>query len=89
MRCNAETNAWLPVVMLLLGAAVAANVEAATTGQLAGRVVDDGGVPLPGISVTASSPTQIGGVQSTQTDAQGWTPRAGSSIPGSTPATSP
>ena len=46
--------------------------DAATTGQLAGRVVDDGGVPLPGVSVTASSPTQIGGVRSTQTDAQGW-----------------
>jgi hypothetical protein len=58
--------------MLLLGAAVAANVDAATTGQLAGRVVDDGGVPLPGVSVTAGSPTQIGGLQTTQTDAQGW-----------------
>ncbi|MGB6848632.1 MAG: TonB-dependent receptor [Thermoanaerobaculia bacterium] len=72
MRCNTEANAWLMVAVLLLGAAVAGRVDATTTGQLAGRVVDDGGVPLPGVSVTAGSPTQIGGIQSTQTDAQGW-----------------
>ena len=45
---------------------------AATTGQLSGYVVDNDGAPLPGVSVSASSPTQIGGVHATETDVQGW-----------------
>ena len=46
--------------LLLLGAG-AAMAQTATTGQLTGRVVDDGGEPLPGVTVTVSSPALIGG----------------------------
>ena len=45
---------------------------AATTGQLSGFVLDQDGEPLPGVSVAASSPSQIGGAQLTQTDLNGW-----------------
>jgi outer membrane receptor protein involved in Fe transport len=39
-----------------------------TTGRLIGTVVDDSGVPLPGITVTIASPAQIGGPQTRVTD---------------------
>jgi len=42
-----------------------------TTGRLGGRVVDEAGAPLPGVSVTARSPVQIGGEQRTETDVDG------------------
>ena len=57
-----------PVAWVLL---VSGSAPAATTGQLSGWVVDDQGVPLPGVSVAASSPSQIGGEQLAQTDLQG------------------
>lgn len=50
----------------------AGTLQAATTGQLSGWVVDSDGAPLLGVSVSASSPTQIGGAWSTETDLQGW-----------------
>jgi hypothetical protein len=59
--------AWIALVAVL-----AAAVDADTTGQLAGLVVDDDGSPLPGVAVTAASPSQIGGEQLTQTDIRGW-----------------
>lgn len=61
-------------IILLLAVAVvlASSAHAGTTGQLSGRVVDEEELPLPGVSVTAGSPTQIGGAQSTQTDVNGW-----------------
>jgi hypothetical protein len=46
-------------------------VLAGTTGQLCGRVVDEEGSPLPGVSVSAGSPSQIGGVQLAETDVGG------------------
>jgi len=61
------TLAALAIVTVLAGAG-----EAATTGQLTGLVVDSDGNPLPGVTVSASSLTQIGGVQTTETDLQGW-----------------
>jgi len=44
---------------------------AVTTGRLGGRVADETGVPLPGVSVGARSPTQLGGEQRTETDRDG------------------
>ena len=57
---------------LLLISLAAHPASAGTTGQLSGRVVDGEEVALPGVSVSASSPSQIGGVQVTQTDLNGW-----------------
>ena len=44
---------------------------AATTGQLMGLVVDDEDAPLPGVTISATAPTQIGGAQLAQTGADG------------------
>jgi len=46
--------------------------QAGTTGQLTGLVADDTGSPLPGVTVAASSPSQIGGTQLAETDVRGW-----------------
>ena len=62
----------LTLVVLATGLTMVAPAEAATTGQLTGFVVDEEGNPLPGVTVSASSPTQIGGVLTTETDIQGW-----------------
>ncbi len=56
------------LLMLLLASLAGAD----TAGQLSGVVTDNDGAPLPGAMVSASSPTQIGGDQLTQTDASGW-----------------
>jgi hypothetical protein len=56
-------------VALLL---VVVTVGAGTTGQLGGFVVDDQGSPLEGVSVTATSPAQIGQPQVTVTDNRGY-----------------
>jgi hypothetical protein len=60
--------------LTLLAAVVAGagTANANTTGQLSGVLVDEGGSPLPGITVSAKSPSQIGGDQLTQTDDRGW-----------------
>lgn len=44
---------------------------AATTGQLQGTVADAQGNALPGVTVTATSPAQIGGAKVAVTDAEG------------------
>ena len=66
MRCRLWV---LPLTLVLL---ICTTAQAATTGQLSGWVVDDQSVPLPGVSVTASSPSQIGGEQLAQTDLQAY-----------------
>jgi hypothetical protein len=58
-----------PLVVLVVVVPVAA--FAGTTGQLIGTVVDDAGAPLPGVVVAASSPSQIGAVQTATTGADG------------------
>jgi hypothetical protein len=60
------------VASAILIALLLSPAQAVTTGQLTGFVVDEDGNPLPGVSVSASSPTQIGGVRVTETDLQGW-----------------
>jgi hypothetical protein len=50
-------------VMLLLGYAYSASAQgggASSTGSISGQIVDDNGGALPGVSVTATSPAQIG-----------------------------
>ncbi len=59
------------VVLFVLALAVASLAVAGTTGRLIGTVRDDKGQPLPGATVTISSPTQIGGAQVEVSDADG------------------
>ncbi len=68
----AVPSACLIIAMAAVVLTLAEPVHAGTTGRLSGFVVDGEGVPLPGVAVSASSPNQIGGVQTTQTDAEGW-----------------
>lgn len=55
---------------LALGLGTMSSAFAGTTGKLSG-VVTDGSSPLPGVTVTATSPSQIGGAQVTTTDETG------------------
>lgn len=55
---------------LTLGLGLVSAAFAGTTGKLSG-LVTDGGSPLPGVTVTATSPSQIGGAQVTATDENG------------------
>jgi len=59
--------------ILLLGVSVfvASLAVAATTSRLTGTVVDQEGVPLPGVTVTLTSEVLIGGPQVVVTDAEG------------------
>lgn len=59
----------VPIVVILTS--MTASASAGTSGQLIGTVFDDAGVPLPGVFVSASSPSQIGAVQKTVTGADG------------------
>src|SRR5437867_680397 len=45
--------------------------QAVQTATLMGTAKDDTGAVLPGVTVNVSSPTQVGGVQTTITDSQG------------------
>src|SRR5262245_18177098 len=62
--------------VLLLAAVLAASLgarpaRAQNVGSLSGYVYDQSGVPLRGVTVTISSPTQIGGSRSTTTSDEG------------------
>jgi outer membrane receptor for ferrienterochelin and colicin len=61
-------KAWLAVVALLLSVANAA--AQSTTGTISGRVVDTQGLPVPGVTVTATSPN-LQGVRETVTSENG------------------
>ena len=58
-------------LLLVLGLAVASLAVAGTTGRLTGTVRDDQGQPLPGVTVTISSPSEIGGAKVEVTDVDG------------------
>jgi hypothetical protein len=45
--------------------------QAVQTSTLTGSIKDDSGAVLPGVTVTVSSPSQVGGVQTSITDSQG------------------
>jgi len=64
----------LLVCLCTLGAlstASTALAQAVQTSTLTGTVKDSSGAVLPGVTVNVSSPTQVGGVQTATTDAQG------------------
>src|SRR5262245_5154203 len=52
-------------------APAAALAQRGDSGSIVGGVFDQTGVPLPGVKVTASSETQIGGPRVTYTNAEG------------------
>ena len=68
---------WKPVVavMVLASAIVATTTplfaQAVQTSSLAGTIKDSTGAVLPGVTVNVSSPSQVGGVQTSVTDSQG------------------
>ena len=68
---------WKPVVPVMallcaiLGAATPLLAQAVQTSTLTGTVRDSTGAVLPGVTVSVSSPQQIGGVQTSVTDSQG------------------
>jgi len=59
--------------ILTVGAvmAIASTTFAATTSRLTGSVVDNGGLPLPGVTVVLTSDVLIGGAQTAITNAEG------------------
>src|SRR5262245_51410431 len=64
----------VPVIALacaLLGSATPLLAQAVQTSALTGTVKDTTGAVLPGVTVSVSSPQQVGGVQTSVTDAQG------------------
>src|SRR4051812_31084042 len=63
-------------VLALVSAGLIANAsplyaQAVQTSTLTGTVKDNSGGVLPGVTVTASSPSQVGGAQTSVTDSQG------------------
>src|SRR5262245_3694873 len=48
-----------------------ASAQSKTTAALDGRVVDESGATLPGVTVEIASPSQIGGARTATTDERG------------------
>jgi protocatechuate 3,4-dioxygenase beta subunit len=62
-----SSKAWAVALALLL---MATPLVAQTAGRIQGTVTDNTGAPVPGVAVSASSPS-LQGVQSTASDAKG------------------
>ncbi|HEV7519421.1 MAG TPA: TonB-dependent receptor [Thermoanaerobaculia bacterium] len=62
---------WLGTGLLLALAASTAWAQSKTTGALTGKVTDDSGAPLPGVSVEIRGSTLIGGARTLVTDKAG------------------
>jgi hypothetical protein len=71
MRRSRNVSAIAVPAALLTWSLLAMPAFGGTTGRLQGRVVEGDGTPLPGVSIAASSPAQIGGEQLATTDLQG------------------
>jgi hypothetical protein len=61
----------LALALALAGLAPRPALAQERTGVIVGTVYDDEGMPMAGASVSASSPTQIGGARTTETGADG------------------
>ena len=62
---------FLPIAVLSLAVALAADAAAqTTTGTISGRVADAQGLPLPGVTVTAAS-SNLQGIRTAATSANG------------------
>src|SRR2546423_634341 len=64
----------MPMIVLLCTFAGSANsvlAQAVQTATLTGTVKDSTGAVLPGVTVTVSSPQQVGGTLTSVTDSQG------------------
>lgn len=59
------------LIFAALALLLAGSAFAATTGSLSGTVRDSAGDPLPGVTITASSPAQIGGAKVAVSDGAG------------------
>ncbi|MEO7158272.1 MAG: TonB-dependent receptor, partial [Vicinamibacterales bacterium] len=70
---NVQQRRLLLAMTLCLGliSAASAWAQAVTTGAITGRVKDDDGLAMPGVTVTITSPAMIGGGRTVQTDEQG------------------
>lgn len=62
----------LPIVFGILLIVLGANSQIRESGEILGNVMDEGGNPLPGVTVTVESPDLIGGPQSRMTDVNGF-----------------
>src|SRR6185295_15425269 len=58
-------------VLLGLSSASGARAQGDASGAITGYAFDQGGNPLPGVTITVRSPTQIGGERKTTTGADG------------------
>src|SRR5438094_1634163 len=72
-----DSMRWKPVVPVIafvcaiLGTATPLLAQAVQTSSLTGTIKDSTGAVLPGVTVSVSSPQQVGGVQTSVTDSQG------------------
>ncbi len=69
MRRIRAVPLWL--LLCTIGTAAPVLAQAVQTATLTGTIKDSSGAVLPGVTVNVSSPSQVGGVQTTTTDAQG------------------
>jgi len=66
-----RSGSFLPILTVVAVMLIASTTFGATTSRLTGRVVDDGGLPLPGVTVVLTSDVLIGGPQTAITDTDG------------------
>src|SRR5579885_1853737 len=69
MRRIRAVPLWL--LLCTIGTAAPVLAQAVQTATLTGTIKDSSGAVLPGVTVNVSSPSQVGGVQTTVTDSQG------------------
>src|SRR5678815_31777 len=58
-------------VLVFFASVLSAMAQGGTTGAITGHALDEGGLTLPGVTVTIASPAMIGGGRTAVTDEQG------------------
>jgi hypothetical protein len=61
----------IPRVLLVLALAIPSFSQIPTTGAITGRTADASGALIPGVDVSITSPSMIGGARTAITDEQG------------------